>query len=81
MGINGPWITKSYLELILERKGWELDFFFFFFVFVFLPMFLRVHIYFLFLFNGSCEVSHGPKGYTARGSDGDTKHKPQITCV
>ncbi|KAM3741411.1 hypothetical protein ACB098_08G174900 [Castanea mollissima] len=21
MGINGPWITKSYLELILERKG------------------------------------------------------------
>lgn len=22
MGINGPWITKSYLELILERKGW-----------------------------------------------------------
>nr|KYP40872.1 Uridine-cytidine kinase C [Cajanus cajan] len=21
MGINGPWITKSYLEMILERKG------------------------------------------------------------
>lgn len=21
MGINGPWITKSYLELILDRKG------------------------------------------------------------
>ncbi|KAG8637493.1 hypothetical protein MANES_15G128300v8 [Manihot esculenta] len=21
MGVNGPWITKSYLELILERKG------------------------------------------------------------
>lgn len=24
MGVNGPWITKSYLELILERKGWDL---------------------------------------------------------
>lgn len=22
MRINGPWITKSYLELILERQGW-----------------------------------------------------------
>jgi hypothetical protein len=21
IGVNGPWITKSYLELILERKG------------------------------------------------------------
>jgi hypothetical protein len=25
MGINGPWITKSYLEMILERKGMDLD--------------------------------------------------------
>lgn len=25
MGINGPWITKSYLEMILERKGCLLD--------------------------------------------------------
>lgn len=24
MGINGPWITKSYLEMILERKGYEM---------------------------------------------------------
>lgn len=21
MGIEGPWITKSYLEMILERRG------------------------------------------------------------
>jgi len=25
MGIDGPWITKSYLEMILERKGMDLD--------------------------------------------------------
>jgi len=25
MGINGPWITKSYLEMILQRKGRDLD--------------------------------------------------------
>lgn len=25
MGINGPWLTKSYLEMILERKGQQLD--------------------------------------------------------
>ena len=23
MGVNGPWITKSYLEMILQRKGWN----------------------------------------------------------
>lgn len=25
MGVNGPWITKSYLEMVLERKGHLLD--------------------------------------------------------
>lgn len=25
MGICGPWITKSYLEMILETKGWVND--------------------------------------------------------
>jgi len=25
MGIDGPWITKSYLEMILERKGRDWD--------------------------------------------------------
>ena len=44
MGTNGPWITKSYLELILERKGWELDF-------VSLPVFVvMVHIFYLLVF-------------------------------
>lgn len=28
MGINGPWITKSYLEMILERKGMDLSAYF-----------------------------------------------------
>jgi hypothetical protein len=48
MGINGPWITKSYLELILERKGWELDFFFFLFCFCFSShVFEGSHLFFI----------------------------------
>lgn len=34
MGISEPWITKSYLEMILESKGWNLVVIFFLSVFI-----------------------------------------------
>lgn len=49
MGISAPWITKSYLEMILESKGWNLDINFFLLVFihVFLALLSKVPSSFL----------------------------------
>lgn len=43
MGISGPWITKSYLELILERKGWNWGLFF---IFISLHLYISLLLYF-----------------------------------
>lgn len=43
IGINGPWITKSYLELILERKGWNWGLFF---IFISLHLYISLLLYF-----------------------------------
>lgn len=44
MGVNGPWITKSYLELILERKGWDQGLFF---IFISPHLYMSLLVYFL----------------------------------